>query len=167
MQFDATIDYPADAERVARMLASEEFVQREIAASGALDSSVEILRDGDAFTVTTRRKMPTHQVPAKFRSLVGQSLDVRLVQAWEAAAPDGSRPGTLSLDIAGAPVRVTARMVLEPVGAQASRWRLAGDITASIPLFGKPIEKAAAGAINDVVAIERRIGLEYLAEHPA
>jgi hypothetical protein len=164
VQFNAVIDYPAAAGRVAQMLADEGFVQRKIAASGALDSSMEVARDGDAFTVTTRRKMPTDQVPASFRSLVGQSLDVRLVEAWEAPGADGVRRGTLSLDIVGAPVRVTGRMSLEPTGPQSSRESLTGDITASIPLFGKHIEKAAAGAVDDVVAIERRIGLEFLAE---
>lgn len=164
MQFNATIDYPADTTRVARMLADEGFTQRKIAASGALDSSFEVLRDGDAFTITTRRQMPTDQVPASFRSLVGQSLDVRLVEAWEAVGADGVRHGTLSLDIVGAPVRVTGRMSLEPTGPGTSREQLTGDIKASIPLFGKHIEKAAAGAVDDVVAIERRIGLAYLAE---
>lgn len=165
MRFETTIDYPADTTRVARMLADEEFVRRKIEASGALDSSFEVIWEGEAFTVTTRRTMPTDQVPSSFRSLVGQSLDVRLVEAWEAPHADGSRAGTLSLDIVGAPVRVTGRLSLAPTG-DGARQSLSGDITASVPLFGKPIEKAAAGAVDKVVAVEREIGLQYLAEHP-
>src|SRR5690606_39919638 len=57
--------------------------RRKIEASGALESSQEVIREGAAFTVTTRRRMPTDQVPASFRSLVGQSLDVRLVERSE------------------------------------------------------------------------------------
>ncbi len=161
MRFDSTIDYPADVQTVAAMLGDEEFVRRKIAASGALDSSYEVLREGQAFTITTRRRMPTDQVPSSFRSFVGQSLDVRLVEAWEAPQADGSRTGTLSLDIAGAPVRVIGRMALRPSG-EGTVQSFSGDITASIPLFGKSIEKAAAGAVDKVLALERSIGLDYL-----
>jgi hypothetical protein len=162
VRFESTIDYPADVHTVAAMLADEEFVRRKVAASGALESSHDILREGDAFTVTTRRQMPTDQVPASFRSLVGQSLDVRLVEAWEAPQADGSRTGTLSLDIVGAPVRVTGRMSLHPAG-EGTEQSFAGDVTASIPFFGKPIEKAATDAVDKVLAVERSIGLDFLA----
>ncbi len=162
MRFDATIDYPADVETVAAMLGDEEFIRRKIEASGALESSQEVIREGAAFTITTRRRMPTDQVPASFRSLVGQSLDVRLVEAWEAPQPDGSRVGTLALDIAGAPVRVNGRMALRPTG-EGTVQSFTGDITASVPLFGRPIEKAAAGAVDKVLAVERAIGVEFLA----
>lgn len=165
MRFDTTIDYPADVHRVGRMLADEEFVRRKIEASGALDSSQEVFWEGQGFTVTTRRTMPTDQVPSSFRSLVGQSLDLRLVEAWEAPQQDGSRSGTLSLDVVGAPVRVTGRMTLRPSG-EGTQQSISGDISASVPLFGRPIEKAAAGAVDQVVAVERRVGMEYLAEQP-
>ena len=46
-----------------------------------------------AFTVTTRRSLPTDQIPSHLRSFVGNRIDVRQVEAWEAAAPDGSRVG--------------------------------------------------------------------------
>lgn len=162
MRFESTIDYPADVHTVAAMLADEEFVRRKVAASGALESSHDILREDGAFTVTTRRQMPTDQVPARFRSLVGQSLDVRLVEAWEAPQADGSRTGTLSLDIVGAPVRVSGRMSLRPAG-EGTVQSFAGDVTASIPFFGKPIENAATGAVDKVLAVERSIGLDFLA----
>lgn len=162
MRFDATIDYPVDVHTVAAMLADEDFIRRKLEASGALDSSHEVIHDDGAFTITTRRGLPTDQVPAAFRSLVGQRLDVRLVEAWAAPHQDGSRTGTLSLDIVGAPVRVTGVMNLRPQG-QGTVQSFSGDITASVPLFGRPIEKAAADAVDKVLAVERRIGLDYLA----
>lgn len=164
MHFSATIDYPASVEAVATMLADDDFVQRKIDASHAVDGSLEIHRDGAAFTVTTRRQMPTDQVPARFRSLVGQTLDVRLVEAWQAPDADGSRRGTLALDIAGVPVRVTGALGLTAT-ADGATQSFAGEVTASVPLFGRPIEKAAVGAVEQVVDIERRIGLTYLREH--
>lgn len=162
MHFSATIDYPADVATVAAMLADEAFVARKMAATGALEHSEEIHRDGAAFTVTSRIKMPTTSVPAKFRSFVGESLDVRLVEAWEAPGSDGSRDSTLALDIQGVPVRVSGTQRLTAT-ATGCRETYDGEVTASIPLFGKPIETAAAETVGRVVDVERRIGLEFLA----
>ena len=93
---------------------------------------------------------------------MGERLDVRLVEAWAAPHEDGSRPGTISLDIVGAPVRVTGVMNLRPQGSGTVQ-SFSGDITASVPLFGRPIEKAAANAVDSVLDVERSIGLEFLA----
>src|SRR5690606_20700999 len=73
-----------------------------------------------------------------------------------------SRVGTLALDIAGAPVRINGRMSLRPSG-EGTVQSFSGEITASVPLFGRHIEKAAAGAVDKVLAVERSIGLEFLA----
>lgn len=161
MHFAATIAYPADVETVAAMLASQEFVERKMSAAGALETGCEIVRDGEAFTVTTRAKMPATSVPAPFRSLVGDSLEVRLVEAWEAPAADGSRTSTMALDIHGVPVRIAGAQRLAPTAAGCEET-YDGEVTASVPLFGKPIEEAAVGTVDKVIAVERRLGLEHL-----
>lgn len=161
MHFSATIDYPADPAAVAAMLADDAFVERRAAATGATSHSHEIVRDGETFTVTTRLQMPTTMVPASFRSLVGATLDVRMVEAWGAPAADGSRSSTLSLDIQGVPVRVTGAQHLRPT-AGGTEETYDGEVTASVPLFGKPIEKAATDAVGTVVDAEKEIGTAYL-----
>lgn len=162
MDFRTTIDYPASPDRVAAMLVDAGFVQRKIDASGALKATKDIRIDGDEATISTRRAMPTTKVPQAFRGFVGSSLDVRLVEAWEAADSTGERRGTLSLDIVGAPVRVSGRMRLEPLADGGTRQHIDGEIKASVPIVGKHIEQAAADAVDKVMAVERRIGLEYL-----
>lgn len=162
MRFSATIDYPADIETVATMLGDEAFVEDKIRASRAVDSSQQIVRDGAAFTITTRRVMPVDVVPARFRSFVGTGVDVRMVEAWQAAGPDGARRGTFSLDLAGLPVRVTGSMALTPNDAGCVQT-YAGEVKASVPLVGGPIERAAVGAVQKVLDVERRLGLEHLA----
>ncbi|MPV38501.1 DUF2505 domain-containing protein [Georgenia subflava] len=162
MHFAATISYPADVETVAAMLADEGFVRRKMAAAGAEESEVEIHHEGGSFTVTTRAKMPTTAVPAAFRSLVGDFLDVRLVEAWEAPDPDGSRSSTLALDIQGVPVRIAGSQRLEPTATGCTET-YEGEVTAKIPLFGRPVEQAAVDTVDKVVAVERRLGLEHLA----
>lgn len=162
MHFSATIDYTADVETVATMLADPRYVARKAAATGALGSREEVVRDGEAFTVTSRLKMPTTMIPAKFRSLVGETIEVVLIEAWAAPAADGSRSSTFSLDIHGVPVRVSGTQHLAPSGAGTTET-YHGDVKASIPLFGRPIEQAAVNTVEKVVDVERRVALEYLA----
>ncbi|WP_052436475.1 DUF2505 domain-containing protein [Georgenia sp. SUBG003] len=114
MRFAATTAYPADVETVAAMLASRDFVERKLAAAGALGTTCEVVRDGAAFTVTTRAEMPTTAVPTALRSLTGDALEVRLVEAWQAPADDGSRTSTMSVDIPGVPVRIAGTQRLAP-----------------------------------------------------
>ncbi|GAA4416398.1 hypothetical protein GCM10023169_11210 [Georgenia halophila] len=163
MRFAATIAYPADVETVAAMLANEEFVTRKMSAAGALRSSCDVARDGAAFTVTTRADMPTTKIPSAFRSFVGESLEVTMVEAWGGPAADGSRTSTLTLEINGVPVRVRGgqRLVPTPQGCEET---YEGDVTASVPLMGRKIERTAVGTVDDVVAVERRLGLEHLAK---
>ncbi|MHB1064760.1 MAG: DUF2505 domain-containing protein [Georgenia sp.] len=164
MHFSATITYPTGPVAVAAMLADDTFVERRFAAAGASAHSYEIHRDGETFTITSRLQMPTTMVPASFRSLVGATLDVRMVEAWGAPAADGSRRSTLSLDIQGVPVRVTGSQHLRPT-ADGTSETYDGEVTASVPLFGRPIEQAATDAVAQVVEAEQEIGTEYLATH--
>src|SRR5450830_39439 len=89
------------------MLADSEFVAAKVRASGALAQSVAVVGTSDrAFTVTTRRQMPTTGIPAQFRALLGSTLEVRQVEAWEAPSGD-ERLGTVVVEIVGAPVRLS------------------------------------------------------------
>lgn len=162
MHFSASTAYPVAPAVVAAMLADEDFVARRGAAAGASAHAYEVHRDGEAFTVTSRLQMPTTMVPASFRSLVGDTLDVRMVEAWGPPAADGSRSSTFSVDIQGVPVRVTGTQQLRPTAAGTTET-YDGEVVASIPLFGKHIEKAASDAVGTVVAAEQEIGTEYLA----
>lgn len=165
MRFEAATDYPASAEAVATMFADPEYVRLKVAASGATSSTEEVTPAADGgFTVTTKRAMPTDRVPAKFRSFVGNSVEMRFIEVWSAAAADGRRTATITLDIIGAPGRATGTAVLDPRGADASAVRYEGEVKVSIPLVGAPIERAAVGAVQGALNAERRVGLEWLTQ---
>jgi hypothetical protein len=164
VDFAASIEFDAPVTTVAEMFATEDYVRDKIAASGAVSGSVEILGGVDgAFTVTTRRTMPTTDIPAAYRSLVGSSVEVRQVEAWEAPATDGSRRGTLALEVTGAPVRVTGSLTLAPAGGgDRSVESFAGEIKASVPFVGKAVEKAVAGNVHHVIDIEKAAARRWL-----
>ena len=163
MHFSATSDYPADVNTVAAMLADEDFARRRAAATDPLEQSTEVTRDGEAFTVTTKLKMPTTMVPPKFRSFAPSSLNVTLVEAWTAPAADGVRTSTFNVDIQGVPAKVRGTQKLAPSAAGSTKT-YDGEVTASIPLVGKKMEQMAVAAVDKIVQVERRIALEYLAE---
>lgn len=161
MHFSTSVTYPASAVKVAELWRDESFQRTKAERAGARRSSVTIAGDAD-LTVTIRAEIPSDVLPQAARRFVGAILEVTIVEAWEPADADGRRAGTLSLDIAGAPVRVHARMELLPVSATECTRTIDGDVKASIPLFSGPIERAAVGAVEDVVAAEKAIAVDYL-----
>lgn len=183
MHLRATLQYDADAGRVAAMLADPAFVEEKLRASGALSHHADVVGDASReFTVTTRRQMPTDAIPAQFRSFVGSTLEVRHVEAWGApAAGDrpgeqpGERRGTVVIEIVGAPVRYTGRLHLLPGGAEepssagagaGSQVVVDGDLRSSIALFASAVEEAAAGAVRAAIEAEERAGRAWLAARP-
>jgi Protein of unknown function (DUF2505) len=160
------LHYRADAPTVAGMLANPDFGITRVAASGAIAHQVDVVGEsGGAFTVTTRRSMPTDEIPANIRPFVGTSLEVRQVEAWGEPGPEGRR-GTVVVEISGAPVRLTGTISLEPDGAHASLVTYAGEMKAGVPLFSAAIEDAAARAVRAALAAEQDAGNAWLDDHP-
>jgi len=149
LRLNHTLDLGTDVVSAAHLLADVDFVRETVRAAGASDEQVDVTGSpAGPFTVTSRRSLPADQIPAHLRGFVGSRIDVRQVEAWEAAADDGSRSGTVVVDIAGAPVRLTGRATLDPAGPGASRLTYDGELKAAIPLFGSAVEQAAASAIR-------------------
>ena len=162
MQLRATLRYPADISRVATMLADDEFVAAKVRAAGALSHSVAVVGEPEhAFTVTTRRHVPTDDIPAHMRPLVGSSLEIRQVEAWEAPS-GGERRGTVVVEIVGTPVRLTGTLRLGGEADGGTRGQLDGDLRAPVPIFGGALEQATAAAVHAVVAAEERAAAAWL-----
>lgn len=147
------------------MLADPQYVEAKVRASGAIEQQVDVVpADDGAFTVTTRRALPTDQIPANMRPFVGAQIDVRQVDAWGAPADGTDRQGTVVVEVAGAPVRMTGSMQL--VGtADSSTVTYEGDLKAAIPLFGGAVEQAAAEAIRAALRSEEDVARRWLEGH--
>lgn len=162
MRVEDEIRYPAEPRAVAAMLADPEFVDQKMAATHALSSDVEVVGDaGGEFTVTSRRTMPTQGLPDVARTFVGDTLDIRQVEAWEAPAADGSRTGSIVVEVVGAPLRLTGTLRLTPVDGETLQV-LSGDLKASVPLLGGKLEKAAEPAFLAAVRKEHEVGTAWL-----
>ena len=166
MHLQVTLSVPTDARTAGSMLADPVYVRAKVRASGAEDLQVDVTPGEEgAFTVTTRRALPTDQIPPNVRAFVGSTLEVRQAEAWEPAAADGGRRGTVAVEIAGAPVRLTGTVVLAGTGGT-STITYDGELKAHVPLFGAAVEEAAAKAVRGALQAEEAVAREWVATTP-
>jgi len=146
------------------MLADPDFA-RFAAQQTTPDGKVELVDiihapDG-GFTATVRRKIPSSQIPAQFRALAGAELAVRQAEVWEPEV-NGSRRGTVALEIIGTPLLMTGTVKLIPT-PQGAAQIYEGDIKANIPFFGAAIEAAAEEPVREALALSEKAGRDWLA----
>ncbi|MBO0609202.1 DUF2505 domain-containing protein [Myceligenerans salitolerans] len=170
MHLTVDLTYPASLDEVSAMLADVRFVrwrsERTVRAGtpgGGTVEQTDVTGSVDhGFTVVVRRTLATDQIPAQVRSFVGGALEIRQAEAWEAPA-DGRRMGTLSVEIIGAPVRITGTGRLEPLADGGTRLTYEGDVRSTVPLFGAVVEEAAAKAVRAALEAEAEAGHAWLA----
>ena len=165
MRLSADIRYDAGPDRVFAMLVDPAFQEAKCLATGAIEHSVAVSHSDDGgATITSRRSMPTHYLPEFVRPFVGDSLQLIETQEWSPAGPDGTRTGSILVEIHGAPVRFSASTALAADG-DGTHQPIAGDLKAAVPLLGGKIEKASEPAVTAAIRVEQRTGTAWLAEH--
>jgi len=162
MKISAIIDYTATPHDVFVMLADEEFQNRKCKATGALHHTVSITTPGDRTIIRTTRNLPSERFPHFVKSMVGDTLNVTETQDWGPADADGTRHGTLTVEIAGAPVHLHGTMLLE-AGGPGSVEEIEADLKARIPFLGGKVEEAAAPAVQSAIRVEGEVGHAWLA----
>ena len=162
MKISAIIDYTATPHEVFVMLADEEFQNRKCKATGALRHSVSITSQNDRTLIVTTRDLPSDRFPHFVKSMVGETLKVTETQDWGPSGADGSRHGTLTVDIAGAPVHLHGTLFLE-AGGPGTVEEIEADLKARIPFLGGKVEVAAAPAVQSAIRVEGEVGHAWLA----
>jgi hypothetical protein len=161
MRITDEIDYAASPEQVFAMLSDEDFQRRKCQATGALSSQVSVTVNGERTVIRTRRTMPTATFPDFVKSMVGDTLPLIQTDDWGPPAADGSRQGTLTVEVSGAPLGVTGTLALKPRGAGTVE-HIECDLKARVPLFGSRIESAAVPAIRAGITVEQHTGQVWL-----
>lgn len=108
------------------------------------DDSRVVRRDvaaGDAVTMVVSRQLPDG-VPGFLHRFLPADRRVTTNDVWQ-PAKDGSRRGTWTAEIAGAPARLGGTMRIEPVEG-GSRYTIEGEVKVSVPLVGGKAESFIA-----------------------
>jgi hypothetical protein len=158
------IRYEADPRAVFRMIVDPDFQDAKCVATGSLEHEVDVQEhpDGSA-TVFSRRTLPTDQIPDFVRSFVGSTVRLAETQRWSAETPDGTRTGSIEVQIEGMPVRFTASTALTVAG-RGTQQPIEGELKASVPFLGGKIESAAEPAVRAAIRVEARTGASWLAD---
>ena len=154
MQLTAQQDFAAQPSQVAAMLTDRAFLEKVCLASEAQEYSVTV--DGTHTTVS--RTLPA---PSSITKFTGSTITIREDLVWSQAGSDGSRTASLTLTVPGLPVEMlgTARLA---AGGKGTRVDYSGDLSVNIPFVGKKLEQSAAPAVLDGIALQQRIGDQWL-----
>lgn len=154
MQLTNRQDFPAPPDTVFAMVTDESFLRHAAAEMGSPDARV-------ASSSTRTAIEATVEAPPEVRPFVGQHLTIAQEVTWGDAAGDGSRPGTFSITVPGAPVTFAGTVELAPT-ASGSTVTYDDELTVRIPLLGARIEKEAAPAILEALDAQARVGRSWL-----
>jgi len=163
MRIRETITYAAAPEAVYAMITDPDFQVRKCIEAGAQQHEAAVSATGDGARVVTKRDLPADGLPDFARSIIGSTLSVTETYEWSGAQDGGSRSGTLTVEVQGAPVAMRSTVRLAAAGA-GTAITIDGDLKASIPLLGGKVERAAAPAVVHAIQHEQRTGERWLAE---
>ena len=144
--------YDAPAEAVAAMLDDVAFREEVLARQKVLRGSASI--DGDLVTLEQVRS--GDDLPSFARRFVGDEITIVQKETW-------TSPTTcdVELSIPGKPGEAVGTMrLVESDGTTTEVVDL--DLSVRIPLVGGKIESLIAGLFGDALAIEHRVGMEWL-----
>jgi len=164
MDLNATLRFDAAPSDVFAMLTDEGFLERKAQATYALSQESTVTRDGDTATVKQMRELSGEELPDYARKFVGDRLTLHQTDQWRESATDGSRPGTISVRISGAPVTLDGTTSLTPADDDGTEYQLWGRIKASVPFVGSKIEQTVHDALLSAVRTEETAGQRWLAE---
>lgn len=155
MELATTHVFAAPPQAVHAMMTDHAFLTHAATASGARSRDVRATPSRTESTLLV-------SAPPEVRAFVGAWLTLRQVMEWGPAGPDGSRHGSLAIDVADTPVTVRATTRLQPT-ASGSRLDYAGHLEVNVPLLGRQIERQAASPILAALDAQQRIGADWLA----
>jgi hypothetical protein len=103
-------------------------------------------------------------LPALVAKVLSTEADLVFEETWSAAAEDGSRTGTLTMEAVGQPVKMTATFELAPAG-KGCVYRIKHTCKSSVPIIGGVVERFAQGQVESGCADEFAYMVGYLKTH--
>ena len=159
MHISHTCVYPGKPSEVIAALVSDELAQARAERTGVGPARHTVSADGK--TATTVITVTEDKIPASAQRFINTPHDFSVTQTWGVTDDDHAR-ATFDIDLGGLPgtVRVTQELVHESGQTQSV---YDGDISVSIPLIGRRIEKMVAASVSEYIEKDQQLVVEVLA----
>jgi hypothetical protein len=155
MAFSGDQIYDVPVETVAALFVDPDVVRARYEAAG--DRDLEILdcgADGDDLVIHTRRTVDVEGLPGFATKVIKPTNTMEQVDCWDAPDADGARNGTFTIDVKGAPIKVTGTMRIEPTADGGTRHTVNGKFDVKVPLVGGKIAGWAEGPAQERLEAE-------------
>ena len=155
--------YAAPIEKVFALLTDPRWLQERSAELGEISAKVKAKKGGGGVVLTMNRRV-RRDLPALVAKVLSTEADLVFEETWSAAAEDGSRTGTLTMEAVGQPVKMTATFELAPAG-KGCVYRIKHTCKSSVPIIGGVVERFAQGQVESGCADEFAYMVAYLKTH--
>jgi len=152
-------NYNAPVEKVFALLTDPKFLEARSLALGELKATIKAKKAAGGVKVTMTRRVK-RDLPALIAKVLPAESDLHFEETWSAET-DGGRTGTLTMEVAGQPVKMTAEFELAPAG-KGCVYRIKHETKCSIPLVGGTVAKFAQGQVEQGCAAEFAYTADYL-----
>jgi hypothetical protein len=162
MKISAEISYPdATPDQAYQLSIDPQFRAAVCEATHALDYDVSVDEHDDGTSkVVVSRTMPA-EVPDFIKKMIGDTVDVVQTEEWGEPDDGGQRTAALLLSVKGQPARMVGTAALVTT-ADGTVMQIRGDLTVSIPFFGKKVEPEFAKGIYAAIRQEQETGRSWL-----
>ncbi len=155
MDIASRLDFAASPSDVFAMMTDRDYLAEVCVACSSQSYDVTV---NGASTQTSR----TFAAPDAVARFTGSQLSVVEDTVWSAAAPDGSRSGSLAMTVTGQPVSLKGQLRIAP-GGRGTRVDLTGDLKVAIPLLGRKLEQSTAPTVLAGFETQQVVGTRWLA----
>ena len=161
MQFEEKYQYVKDADTVMRMFSDRGYFETKYEETTISYQVLEHDKSDKKFHIRCELKMPLNvPVPGFAKKFLGETMTVVQQDDWDLDA----RTGTLKVEMAGAPVSISARMTLRD-GAEGAENHVQWDVTCKVPLVGGKLEKLIADDIQAKSPADLEVSNRILASY--
>jgi hypothetical protein len=150
--------YGAPIETVLAHLTDPKWLEARCLALGELSAKVKAKKAGKGIKISMTRRVK-RDLPALIARVLPSESDLQFEESW---TPDGDGyAGTLTMDVVGQPVSMTAEFSLQPAG-KGCVYRIVHHAKCSIPLLGGPVARYSQSEIEQGCADEFKYLVAFL-----
>ncbi len=149
--------YNAPVDKVFALLTDPKWLEARCLALGELSAKVKAKKAAGGVKLSMTRRIK-RELPGVVAKVLPSESDMQFEEAWQ-PADGGGYSGTLTMDVVGQPVTMSAEFSLTPSG-KGCVYRIEHHTKCSIPLLGGTVAKFAQGQVEHGCQAE----LAYLAD---